>query len=563
MKYIRIPISVLAAMSLGLAAVAQDAPAESLEQRVDALVALQHAPGQPGGAAAVITSEAILLKKYYGLMNVEKQADIAPDTLFDLASVAKTFTAFAVMMLEEEGRLNLDDDIRDYLPELPEYAHPVPIRRLMQHTSGLPSTDVLRLLGGIPLDERWTQRDEIGLVKRYPHLNFRPNTRSLYSNAGYSLLAAVIERISGVGFPEFMTSNVFEPLDMTATFVNHENVEDIEKLATGYGKDGEDFAEISSFNDLSYGGGNVLTTLDDMIRWARNILRPAVGRGDFPHLISRPYNTLENGELIITTYGFYVRDHKGLKMVEHSGGVPGFRTQFMIIPEKDIAVILMFNNESINTRRLATGIADAIFEGTLKDDPPVERVAVEPDIGKIKVFAGRYLMPDGQELDFVVDDGVFRLVLPGGGTFELFAESANAFFLKAFDAQCSFTVSEDGTVNEMTWRQRGEVVRAERIERIRPLGEGGLPEYAGDYRLTELDAGYPVVFENGRLELRLPETFKKYLGFDRVELRHVNGDKFYTGPLGMLEFTRDGEGRISGFVLFDIGRVQNIRFAVL
>lgn len=560
MTYVRIPMTVLAAMILCLAAAAQDIPAESLERKVDALVALQHAAGQPGGAAAVLSGDAILLKKCYGLMNVEKQTEIAPDTLFDIASVAKTFTAFAVMMLEEEGRLSLDDDVRDHLPELPDYGHKVTIRHLMQHTSGLPSTDVLRLLGGIPLDEKWTQQDEIGLVKRYPHLNFKPNTRLLYSNAGYTLLAAVIERTSGVGFPEFMASKVFEPLGMTSTVVMNEDFGDFDRIAAGYGKDGEGFAEISSFSDFSQGGGNVLTTLDDMIRWARNILQPAVGRKDFARLISRPYNTLENGDPLIYTYGFYVRDHKGMKMVEHSGGVPGFRNQLMIFPEEDTAVILMFNNESINTRRLATGIADALFEGKLTEEPSRERVAVDMDIEKVKAFAGRYLMPDGMEMDFAVEEGAFRLALPGDEKFELFAERENAFFLKAFDAQCEFVMSEDGTANEMIWRQRGEVVRAERIEEIRPLGGEGLPEYAGDYHLPELNAGYPVVFEDGRLELRLPSTFKKYLGFDKVELRHVNGDKFYTGPLGMLEFTRDGGGRISGFVLFDVGRVQNIRF---
>jgi CubicO group peptidase (beta-lactamase class C family) len=556
----RMAIAALASVLIGATACARDARMKDLEQKVDELVSLQVGAGQPGGAAAVLSRDGVLLNKCYGLMNVERGLEITENTLFDIASVAKSFTAFAVLMLEHEGKLGLDDDIRDHLPGMPSYGDKVTVRHLLQHTSGIPSTDVLRLFGGMPLDEQWTHRDEIALIERYPHLNFKPNTRHLYSNAGYSVLASIVESVSGVGFPEFMASRVFKPLGMNSTFVMTEEFADFDRIAVGYGKDGDGFAEAGSFEDLSFGGGNIFTSLNDMILWGRNILSPSVGRKDFYRRISRPDDTLENGEPLAYTYGFYVRDHKGMRTVEHSGGIPGYRNQLMIFPGDDVIFILMFNNETVNTRRLATEIADAIFDSRLKEEPPGERVAVDLEVERFKLFEGRYLMPDGMEMVFSVEEDAFWLSLPGDERYQLFAESVNSFFLKAFDAQCSFVRSDDGTVNEMIWRQRGETHSARRVKEVKPLGPKGLPEYAGRYHQPELEAEYPIFLEDGMLQLRPPATFKKYLGFDKAVLSHVNGDKFYAGWLGMLEFTRDDDGRISGFVLFDVGRVQNLRF---
>ncbi|MDW7759526.1 MAG: serine hydrolase [Acidobacteriota bacterium] len=544
----------------GLSAGALDARLENLERTVDALVAEQHAAGQPGGAVAVLSGDGILLKKCYGLMNVEKKTEITGKTIFDIASLAKQFTAFAVLVLEEDGLLKLDDDIRVRLSGLPDYEHAITVRHLLQHTSGIPSTDVLRLFGGLSLDEQWTHQDEIALIKRYPHLNFEPNTKHVYSNAGYSLLASLVENVGGVGFTEFMDSRIFKPLGMTSSFFMDEAFGDFDKIARGYAKKDDGFAEVGSFSDFSLGGGNMFTSLDDMILWAKNILSPAVGPRDYLTKISRIDNSLENGNPLIYTYGFYVRDHKGVPMAEHSGGLPGFRSQVLIFPEDEVIIILMFNNESINTRRLAAGIADAVFADKLKEEAPRTRVAVDLDVERVKAFEGRYLLPDGMEMDFVLEKDVFRLSLPGNQKFQLFAESENSFFLKEFDAQCTFVAAEDGTVSEMIWHQRGEDHAARRVEEIRSLSPEEIPAYAGRYHQPELEVEYPIVFEDGRLELRLPATFKKYLGFESAVLEHVNGDKFHSGWLGMLEFTRGADGRIDGFILLNVGRLQNLRF---
>ncbi len=538
-------------------------PSEQLGQQIDSLVMLQHGVSEPGGVVAVVAANGVMHRGIYGMMNLEKGWQINAHTLFDIASVSKQFTAFAIMMLEEEGLLDLDADIRQYLVDFPDLSHTVTVRHLLQHTSGLPSTDVLRLLAGIPLDQLWTQDDEIGMIKRYPYLNFEPNSTHLYSNAGYSILANIVSDVSGLPFPVFMSQRVFKPLGMNSAFVMAEEFSDPERIALGYRRSQDEFVVFSSLDDLSYGSGNIFSSLDDMIRWAENILSPEVGCHDFLQRISHPYNTLNSGDTLNYTYGFQVRKHKGVKMVEHSGGVPGFRNQFMVFPDAGVIIILMFNNESINTRTIATGIADLFLEGRPEVEPVVQRQEIDFNMTDVRTFEGRYLMPDGMEMTFVVEQDTFWLKLPGDMQFQLFAEDSHTFFLKAFEAQCTFVSSEEGPAQKIIWRQRGQDYTASRVDEVILLQPEELIAFRGLYHHSELEVDYPVTLENGQLVLHPPDTFGKYLGIETIPLDHVNGDKFHSGWLGILEFTRDEHDQIDGFVLMNVGRVQHIRFLLV
>jgi CubicO group peptidase (beta-lactamase class C family) len=529
--------------------------------KVDSLVALHLDANHPGGVIGIASAGKILLNRSYGLMNIEGKLKNDENTIFDIASVSKQFTAYAILDLEKDGRLNLDDNIRKWLPDLPVYEDEITIRNLLQHTSGIASTDVLRLFAGLSLDERWSHEDEFNLIKSYPQLNFTPNEKHVYSNAGYSLLAQIVEQASGMGYSEFMNNKIFRPLGMTSTFVLDGPGLPMKNVANGYKKENENFIKTSSTEDFSYGAGNIFSNLNDMLNWGLNILSAKAENRELLHILSTPYNTLSNGDTIMYTYGFYVRNHKSVRMVEHSGGVPGFRNQFMIFPDHGLLVILMFNNENVSTRRLATDIAELLLAGELKEEMPMPRVAGEIDHETIRSFEGSFQMPDGMELTFIFEQDTFWLTLPGDARFQLFSETGNKFFLEAFDAQCTFITSANGETNEMIWHQGGGNYKGFRVEGRVELTEAELAKYAGNYIHEILNSRYPVAFEDGKLTMNTPSTFKKFLGFDTVELAHISGDRFATDRLGMLEFTRSNSGNINGFVLADVGRLQNIRFA--
>ena len=533
-----------------------------LQQRVDSLISLQHSAGQPGGAIAIIHDGKLLLSKTFGLMNLEYNRPVEENTLFDIASVAKQFTAYAVWMLHSQGKLHLDDDIRLYLPQLPRYDYTITIRNLIQHTSGIASTDWLRLLSGMSLDEVWYQEDEFNIIKKYPTLNFEPGTSHVYSNAGYSLLAQIVESVSGMTFPEYSQKHIFRPMGMNHSFIKYSPEVYRENMARGYGKSGEGFTDITSADEYSYGGGNIHTSLSDITQWAINLMsKQGKGHDFYLHAIE-PYNTLQNGDTLNYTYGFYVRKHKEIKVVEHSGGVPGFRNNIMFCPNHKLAIIVLSNTETLSTRALALGVAEFFLADNIQETPAVTREETEVDPSLFFDYQGVYEMADGMELQFVAEKDTFWLVMPGDSRFQLFAESDTHFFLKAFDAQCTFVREPNGEVNQMIWHQRGSNVTSNRVEEIISVNKEQLPTFAGTYHHPTLNAAYPVTFENDTLTLHFPEIFSKYLGFNTSSLSHINGDKFLTERMGVMEFTRDENKKVNGFILRDIGRLQNVVFTL-
>jgi CubicO group peptidase (beta-lactamase class C family) len=534
---------------------------ENLTQKIDSLVALQLKSGEPGGAIGVLYGKQVLHKKSYGVMDLETGKPNDKNTLIDLASVAKQFTAFAIMLLEEQGKLDLDADIRQYLPELPDYGQTITIRYLLQHTSGIASTDLLRIFGDIHLDVEWSHQDDINLIKKYAQLNFEPNTSFEYSNGGYALLASIVESVSGKHFAGFLRENIFDPLGMKSSRVNDKAGQDLQHMAKGYRSIPDGFEHISSVNDFSYGSGNVLSNLDDMILWGQNFLDPKVGNEQMMERIFNKYNTLENGDSIVYTYGFYVRNRRGLKVVEHQGGVPGFTSNLAIYPNENLVIIVMLNNQSIGSIAMTNAVAGLLLSDKFTPvEPDKPKVEITLATEKAEPFQGTYRLEDGMEMTFAIEGDEFWILLPGGNRFRLYPFSETSFFMKEIEVSVSFIPENNGEVNQMIWNQRGRDNHALRVIETAPLTQEQLALFAGDYYQPYLETDYPVLLEDGRLKIVMPSSIKKYLGFESVQLSHIRDDLFATDFLGMMEFTRDDIGQVSGFTLASVGRLKNIVF---
>ena len=554
-------ISLLVNVFLFTATHAQTLQTYRLSEKIDSLMALRQKPDEPGGAIAVIHNNKVLHQKAYGVKNWETGTKNTKNTLIDLASVGKPFTAFAILLLEEQGKLDMDADIRQYLPELPQYKYIITVRHLLQHTSGIASTDLLRLFGDIRLDVEWTHQDELSLIKKYAQLNFEPNTSFVYSNGGYALLASIVESVSGMHFAEFLRENFFEPLGMYSTKVNYYAGQEISDLAKGYRSIPDGFEHVSSFSDFSYGSGNVLSGLDDMILWGKNFLNPKVGSEQIMDRIFNTYNTLENGDTIGYTYGFYVRSHRGLKVVSHQGGVPGFTSNIAIYPDENLVIIVMLNNQSIGSIAMTNAVAGLLLSdkfAPVEPEKPRVEIALSPE--KAEPFKGTYRMEDGMEMTFAIEDDEFWILLPGENKFQIFPDSETSFFLKDFEAALSFIPEANGMVNQMVWHQSGRDFNANRIIETEPLTKEQLAVYAGDYYQPYLETDYPVLLEDDRLKVPMPSTIQRYLGFDSIQLSHVRDDLFATDFLGMMEFTRDENGQVNGFTIFSVGRLKDIVF---
>lgn len=533
-----------------------------IEHKLDSMVGSRLQPGQPGGVVALVHKGTPVFSKSYGMADIQNQVPNTKDTPFNLASVSKSFTGFAILLLEQQGKIDLDDSIHKYLPELPDFGHQLSIRHLVSHTNGLAPSDNLRLFAGISLEEAWSQQEELRMIFRYPTLNFVPGDQYSYSNAGYALLATIIERVSGMSYSQFLEDQIFKPLNMHSTFVYDQPHKHIPGKARGYQEEEGTFVPNREPGESTYGSTNIYSTANDMMQWGNNYIDPKVGD---PQMLSKIFNpgfTTLKGDTINYTYGMVSSEYKGMKLISHSGGDVGYRSQLLVFPEHQVVVYAMFNTEMINTRSLVNAMADWYLEEFLVITPPRERVAQEADPQLLNQFEGTYRMNDGMELSFALQQDTFWLMIPEAPKFQLFAETNHHFFLKDFDAQVTFIEDEQGDVNEIIWHQNGQEYPALRTTQTVMPTQEQLKEYAGVYFHEALDVEYPIEYIEGDLILSTPETFKKYLNIDKVTLVPMGDDRFLAkdSPLGVLLFSRASGDALNGFQFLDVGRLKKIAF---
>ena len=343
-------------VTLALPARAQVLPPDSLAARVDALFAPWDRPDVPGAVVAVMKDGEIVYQRGYGSANLEYDIPITPSTVFLVASVSKQFTAFAVAMLADQGLLSLDDDVRQYVPELPDYGKPITIRHLIHHTSGLRDEFDLLAMAGYHMDDVITKETILDLAYRQQALNFMPGREHLYSNTGYTLLAEIVERVTGQSFRAWTTENLFKPLGMAHSHFHDDHQMIVKNGAQGYHQDGGSFKK-QVVNYASVGASGLYTTVEDLARWVQNFEDGGVGG---PRVLAQ-VNTqgrLDKGDTLSYAFGQNVGQYKGLVRVSHSGSHRGFRTFLLRFPTRRLAVILLSNLDEFQPPDLAFKVAD-------------------------------------------------------------------------------------------------------------------------------------------------------------------------------------------------------------
>jgi CubicO group peptidase (beta-lactamase class C family) len=364
------------ALALPSASMAQDAQATA-SAKVDALLARTVRAGGPGAAVMVISDGRVVHQKGYGLADVENRIPITPRTTFDLASVSKQFTAMAIMMLAERGKLALSDPISGFFPELPAYASRVTIRHLLTHTSGLPHYTELHRNRPAGVPEEPSSRDVVTMLATVPQPLFTAGDRFEYNNSGYVLLAQIVEKVSGMAFPAFMKANVFEPLGMDRTLVSDRIVAGSPDRAVSYDASwrfgwsyrNHDYTPLNRI----YGDGNVNTSLEDMARWDRALSMHTLVK---PATLAQAYEPTTLNDATRSNYGFGWRlsTWDSRPVLHHGGAWVGFRTYIVRIPSERLTVIVLSNVVTFKVAEVARTIADYY----LADGPgrPASRQAV-------------------------------------------------------------------------------------------------------------------------------------------------------------------------------------------
>jgi CubicO group peptidase (beta-lactamase class C family) len=343
--------------------------ADEASDRVDKLLAPWNTPGSPGCALAIIKDGKIIYKNGYGEANIELGVPITPHTVFYVGSISKQFVAFCVALLEAQGKLNFDDDIRQYIPEFPDYGHLITIRHLIHHTSGIRGYLMLMDLAGMDIGYYHQAGDVIkNLLTRQKALNFKPGEKYQYSNSGYLLLAEIVSRVSGMSFREFAHKHILEPLGMKNSRFHDDYTELIKNRASSYlaGKKNKYKNFISTFDLV--GSGGLYTTVEDLFLWVQNFYHYRVGgKALIDTVLTR--GKLNNNEEIFYAFGLGHDEYKGLKIVGHPGALGGYSGMLMRFPEQQFSVICLSNFEAFNPGRTCYQMADLYLKDQFKPVP--------------------------------------------------------------------------------------------------------------------------------------------------------------------------------------------------
>ncbi len=541
-------LSVLLASAFLL--LAQDEPS----RRVDALFQNWNKPDTPGVSVAVIRSGAIIYQKGFGAANLEYDAPIRPDTVFHVASVSKQFTAMAIVLLERDGKLSIDDDARKYLRELPDYGHPVTIRQLLQHTSGIRDQWQTLALAGWRLDDVITQKQILRMLFRQKELNFEPGTRHLYSNGGYTLLAEIVARVSGKPMPEFCDERIFRPLAMTRTHFHIDHQRIVPGRAASYEPWGDGF-RASPLNYANVGATSLFTTAPDLVRWLDNFRDLKVG-GAAAIARLQEQAKLANGDTIPYALGVSIGSYRGLRTVSHNGGDAGYRSHVAWFPEAALGVAVVSNLSNVNPTGLANQVAAIYLEESLKAEPPRSQpaprtyVTLEPGAGDR--YAGHYRVGE-MTIQVVQQDGKLMAAPVGASLYELKPLAANRFFAEQNQAEVEFTPKADGGMT-MRLSQPGGRLSGDRFVLL-PFDPNDLKRYPGVYWSEELETQYTVKLVNDHL-------VTDHAHHGETLLTPSDKDHFRSGAWFMpdVRFLRDASGNVVGMTLGG-GRVTRIRFS--
>jgi len=326
-------------------------------------------PGSPGCALAVARGGKVIYENGYGLANVEDGVRITPQTVFDIGSTSKQFTSASILLLEKQGKLSLRDDIRKYLPEIPDYGHRITILHLLNHTSGLRDYLTLFELAGVNTDSVTTDDDALAVIARQKALNFDPGSDWLYSNSGFFLLSVIVKRASGRSLREFAAQNIFEPLQMKHTVFRNEHAQLLPNRALAYDPKGGGYAlDVSYFEQT--GDGAVHTSVEDLLKWDENFYSGKVGGQAFLEELEEP-GKLNNGKTLDYAKGLFVGRYRGLRFVDHGGSWGGYRAQLLRFPEQHFSVACLCNLSNANPEKRAHEVADIFLAAEMKEPKPV------------------------------------------------------------------------------------------------------------------------------------------------------------------------------------------------
>ncbi|WP_282043458.1 serine hydrolase domain-containing protein [Winogradskyella flava] len=532
---------------------------KSTEDSIDSIFYNYDNSTTPGVSVGFIQNGKLIFSKEYGMADLEHNIPIDSSSVFSLASVSKQFTAFAILLLERDGKLSLDDDIKLHLPNLNDFGEKITLRHLASHNSGIRDNTHLLGLKGYTPDNVITKKDALQIIYDQTELNFEPGKKFNYTNSGYVLLAEVVEKVSGKSFSAFMQENVFAPLEMESSFVMDDYHRIVKNRANSYEIENGHYVNAPA-NYSYYGSTNLYTSLTDLTKWTLNFSDHKVGDREIIEKMSA-LTVLNDGTKYEYGLGQFVGNFNGLEHIYHSGGEAGYRAFLGRFPEQDAAVLLLSNNNTIDAQGKALELANLFLNTNYKNNKITANKSsnfrkVKLSSSNLNKYSGSYINPDGyliREIFVRNDTLIYSRQEQNGRETYLMALNNNTFqFGDNENIQALFTKNKKG--ESIAILVNGEEVELYSKYAPKEYSAKELNEFTGNYYSKELNTSYFLEVRDEILIISHPKM-------DTFRLQPIKLDSFVgsSWQFRSIEFKRDKSNQINSFRISS-GRAQNVLF---
>jgi len=521
--------------------------------RIDSILDTESTVGEyPGFTVGILHDGKLLYHGSRGLANLEYVVPFNDSTLFGLASITKQFTAACIAILEKQGKLSVNDDVRAHIPELAFYGDTIRIRHLMNHTSGIRNHNVLLDLKGFDYAHQGYTNEMIQeLMFKQKAVNDKPGEKVLYSNTNYVLLALVVNRVSGLSIDQFADQEIFQPLGMRNTFY----VTDLEQVdknrAYPYYKSKEEYKQPKSLT-LCIGAGGVVSTVEDMLKWSDVFLDP---RSAFSYVSSFLSTTvpLNNGEATTCARGVFVSPYREYETINHGGRGVGMRSQLTCVPDEGLSVVIYTNSEHINAQSISYKLLDLFLKEPTKSENSASQPFAHDDLS-LRGFLGDYQeLNSDLRMTFTLDKGVLFAKSSFGREPVPLSSKAAGEFHRADNESVTYAFN-DSASDEIDLRIDfgGAVFYFEKVKLVAPE-ENVLDDFTGIFYSEELDVSYKLSTREGKLVLAYPNNPSIFLTSGRR-------DEFGSGRRTRYSFIRNETGEVDSFEVAAEGTVKGILF---
>ncbi len=526
--------------------------------QIDSLFIDWNKPNHPGGSIGVMKNDKIVFSRSYGLASLEYLAPNSTETIFNIASVSKQFTAMGIVLLHIQGKLSIDDDIRKYLPELPDFGEKITIRQMLHHTSGLRSLHAMLGLAGWRADDSRTNEDLYRFMNMQRDLNFKPGSEFMYCNTGYMLMVKIIEKVTAEKFPTWIKKNIFEPLGMNHTYVEDKYNRVVTNNATSYNKsiDGNYLRAVEYWGYV--GSGNIHSTTNDLLKWLSNFYAPQTNWEEAFKLM-KTLDKLNDGSDNNYAFGLFIDKHLGNDLIQHSGAIGGFRTYAGTYPDKKLSIVVLTNFSASSSGSKANQIheilltkLDADNSEPVKKNDSLKQIYLSND--ELKKYESSYLNDkDSYARKIYLRNDTLRYFRSSTSESPIVPIGNDEFQMLTTDADLKIKFTINGKLKSMIVTvNNGEPSIFQGFE-SRTLTTKDLLSYTGEFYSQELETTYNMYLENDTLfchHARHGEFKMKVLKNNVLESEW---------PMTITKYKRNKKGEVTGIYVSN-GRVRNLWF---